>query len=332
MTSSLQAGSARAGGGGGGAGAPNGGLAPGATAQPAIMIGSPPRPPVQYRTAIQQPAPSPAPPLAPPPPPPHPPRSPQQPPSRQDHELRRMVIVYPTPLAAGPCVENYVSSSSAVTDAGESSAWTDEGVRSPDGAEEVPRTGQQQQHDAVGAAIARAQAAAESATQADVDSIRGRLELRFLADDAYQSAAAELADAHAAYDAAVARARAGMKDSTEYREAADDARRASGEVIRQSAVSADADSASANPPAAISPQLVRAAQAKLDAVTVLSKLQSGYVANQPDVIAAQARVTAAERKIAALRARFEALVANDPEWRAAERRLDAIRRGADEAQ
>src|SRR5690349_9923832 len=122
MALPLAAGSAR----GGGAASPadRGQARGGSVAQPAITIVSPPRPPVQYQAPVERPA-APvvtSPPTAPPPPVTHPPRSPE-PRSRGEHELRRMVTVYPTPVWAGDCPAGYSSSSSSSS----SVVWDDGG-------------------------------------------------------------------------------------------------------------------------------------------------------------------------------------------------------------
>ena len=122
----------------------------------------------------------------------------------------------------------------------------------------------------------------------------------------YQAALTEAHEASVAYDAAMEKARAKLEGTAKYQKAIDkkqaDEQRV--EAVRDG--QGERASVPATQPGTISPEVVRAAEKKLDAAKEVTRIESQEAATDPEVKAAKDRLAAATERLNIMKKQIEA--------------------------
>lgn len=165
----------------------------------------------------------------------------------------------------------------------------------------------------------------EEAAQAEMTSARARLAREFESNEEVRDALRDVQEAQRTYDAAVAKANKDLKNDPVYEKAEAAKQKAARKVEAVQAADRQAAGATATQPATISPEVVRAAQQKLNAASQASAIAADRAQSDPAVIAAREKLEAAADRLNAMKGKFDAALQGDPQWQAAKQKLDAAR-------
>jgi hypothetical protein len=165
----------------------------------------------------------------------------------------------------------------------------------------------------------------EEAAQAEMTSARARLAKEFESNEEVRDALHDVQEAQRAYDAAVAKASKDLKNDPVYEKAEAEKQKAARKVEAVQAADRQAAGATATQPAPISPEVVRAAQQKLNAASQESAIAADRAQAHPAVVAAREKLEAAADRLNAMKGKFDAALQGDPQWQTAKQKLDAAR-------
>ena len=171
-----------------------------------------------------------------------------------------------------------------------------------------------------------ARRAAVQAAQGEVDrahalmqAASNRIRAAWKANPDLLAAEKDLAAKTAAFEAAKGPVLAKLQQDPSYQQIKDAAAKAEAEVA------AARGNRPATLPAAPPPSVVDAAKEKLEVKSALNNLEDKAVAADPEATKAKAELDAAREKMQALQAQFQAVLLNDPEYKAAHEQLASAR-------
>ena len=168
------------------------------------------------------------------------------------------------------------------------------------------------------AAVQAAQGEVDRA-QAMITAASARVRATWKANPDLLAAEKELADKQAAYDDARAPVIAKLQQDPAYQ----GIRVAAAKAEQQ--VAAARGNSPATQPAAPSTDVVDAAKEKLEVKSALSNIEDKAIAADPAASRAKADLDASREKMKAMQAQFQAVLLNDPEYKAALEQLNAAR-------
>ncbi len=167
------------------------------------------------------------------------------------------------------------------------------------------------------------------AAQAEMTSTRARLAKQFESSDEVRAALHDVKEAQHAYDAAVAKSKRNLKNNPEYKQVEAEKQQAARKVeAAQAADRQPAPSAAVTQPAPISPEVLRAAQQKLNVATEEKAIVADQGQTDSSVIEAREKLETAADKLNGMKDKFDATLQADPQWQTAKQKLDAARSGA----
>jgi chromosome segregation ATPase len=165
-------------------------------------------------------------------------------------------------------------------------------------------------------------------------SVRARLARQFESNEEVRAALRDLQDAQRGYDAAVAKANRDLENNPEFKQAEAEKQQAARKIEaiqaadRQAAEREPATRGSTTQPAPISPEVIRAAQQKLNAASHVTALTSDRAQSDPAVTAAREKLESTADRLNTMKDKFDALLQSDSQWQAAKQKLDAARGSA----
>ena len=166
----------------------------------------------------------------------------------------------------------------------------------------------------------------EEAAQAEMTSSRTRLAKQFESSDDVRAALHEVQDAQHAYDAAVAKANKQIKRDPDFKQAEADKQQAARKVEAVQAADRQATpDVTTTQPGSFSPEILRAAQQKLNAAAEVSAIAADHSQTDPAVNEAREKLETAADKLNGMKDKFDAALQSDPQWQAAKQKLDTAR-------
>ena len=170
----------------------------------------------------------------------------------------------------------------------------------------------------------------EEAAQAEMTSSQARLAKQFESSDDVRAALHDVQQAQHAYDAAVAKAKKQIKEDPDFKQAEADKQQAARKVEAVQAADRQKSTppGTATQPAPISPEILRAAQQKLNAASEVSTITADHAQTDGTVNEAREKLETAADKLNGMKDKFDASLQADPQWQAAKQKLDAARAGS----